>query len=234
MKARRDVESGAIPPTCKISLGESDTPGTESDDESVARRGPRRKFLRDIGWGLCHVTFLSTLAGVIVSPSGAGEVCPHYIDPDYCSSHLSNDNCSNDPTRDRCESGLEPEDTCVPTLSNPDVCPDGTDLKDVCDILRPAGEDACPGGSAADDRCPVSAGAQDEDICPDGSASVDYCRPDQGDQDVCEVGSPDTCSAGQHSDDACQPPVDPDVCYPTIQASEDLCLPPLDPDELFT
>lgn len=135
---------------------------------------------------------------------------------------------------DECTQEGPKKDSCID--GTPDVCPDGKNtlsgsgFDDACgNDLVSTGSDMCPDGTDAKDLCEVTwAGVRETDVCPSGGIDVDTCGPKDPatkSDDYCLGGQPtsDQCFTHVGDEDEC-PGGKPDVdSCPTGEAPEDEC-----------
>ena len=114
---------------------------------------------------------------------------------------------------DGCRDVSPNNDNCDPDNQDPDACPTGAAVQDVCSNNDP---DVCYSGLAPEDACPPNGGIAQGDVCRGGGSSIggaemDTCENNEGDQctpgktglggEVCDETNPDICK--RWNDDTC-------------------------------
>lgn len=205
----------------------------------------RRHFTRQLAkllvfGGLSHFA-MKNIAMAATSKDKAHEDCPGGTpvydtctpptDYDYCPGETAPaDECPNDGNRDEdeCNSGLKSADVCEPSLNKKsDQCITGGKSDDECEDARTpnaGGDDYCPSGVHADDKCDVKGNLSAGDDCPGGGPAVDTCSPEGSGKengDECSLGSWSIIGA---SEDDCKPDDKDECANASSLGDDDTCL----------
>ena len=151
---------------------------------------------------------------------------------------------------DGCRDVSPNNDNCDPDNQDPDACPTGTAIQDVCSNNDP---DVCHSGFSTEDECPPNGGVAEGDVCRGGGSSVggtemDACKNNIGDEctpsgnfigvgddacddqtsDICTYFNDDVCYTGSHGatggDDVCEANWASDGCFDGTD-EQDRCMP---------